>query len=531
MIHNHYLKIGRSAAATLLAFVMFLSSRGIAGENVVPAAIPPSGDARPPLNYNMGVATHFAHKTPWMKTWDAERHIPMIADLGVGWIRDEITWRDVEPRRGQYRISENTRKWIDIANAHGLKIIACFNNDNRENYEDRWDPVAYGRAAAWLAKELDGKIHAIEILNEPFGGYAKTFTGGKPHNWAGREPDGSVSPWIAHYAKLLNTAADAIKAANPRMTVIGLGNVMPQNYHHLEMGVSRNVDAITDHPYSFRSPPEIVPHPDNETYRKRVGFAVADASGTFASYVRMCLEKSRQHNGPSRYWITESGWTTYREGDPKKKPLYAGFSEAAQARYAQRRLVEGLAVGVEVNILYDFLDDYGRAGGGKGNPDVPGDPFDPEQNFGLVRQGDIPKPAYAAVQKVARATAGFRIGSPVRIKAFPFSDRSENKPRQWDGMEVLPALSRIMAYPFTDTEGRAVFAMWSAERVNDLNTRAADVEFAVAPGGFTVELTDLMTGEVSTPPVEDVGGRLALKRLAVPDYPILLRLIPAAASR
>lgn len=470
-------------------------------------------NVNPSLNYRMGVATHFCHKTGWMKSWDAEKYMPMIAELGVGWIRDEITWRSVEPSRGQYQISEHNRKWIDLANAHGLKVIAIF-ADRNSIHEDEWDPVAYARAAAWLAKELDGKIHAIEILNEPFG--SPHFTGGEPYNeWTGLDPKGQPAPWLARYVKLFNAAADAIKAANPRMTVIGLGNVTPQNYRQIAMGLSRSVDGITDHPYSFRSPPEVIPHRDTPAYRKQVGFPVADADGSFASYIRLYREHLKKHNGPSQIWLTESGWSTFREGDRNRTYMYSGFSESAQARYVQRRFIETLALDVAVNIHYDFLDDSGHQGG----------EFNAERYFGLVRADDSRKPAYLAVQNVARATRGFTPGNKMQARVFPFSDRAETKPRFWDG-EPLPALDRIMNYSFTDADGRAVFALWSAERPNDLNVRGADVEIPADPKKFTVEVIDLMTGQTRSPNIRTKGGFIMIEQMPIPDNPILLRLIP-----
>ncbi len=36
-----------------------------------------------------------------------------------------------------------------------------------ELYADPYDPAAYSRFAAWLAQKFAGKIHAIEICNEP----------------------------------------------------------------------------------------------------------------------------------------------------------------------------------------------------------------------------------------------------------------------------------------------------------------------------------------------------------------------------
>ncbi|MFA6961226.1 MAG: cellulase family glycosylhydrolase [Opitutaceae bacterium] len=477
-----------------------------------------AADSQPILNDHMGVATHFSHKTGWMNPWDASRHIPMIAEMGVGWIRDEIVWRDVEPVRGEYRISENTREWIELAHANGLKVIACF-ADHNPIYEDAWDAEAYARAAAWLAKELDGRIQAIEVLNEPFG--SVSFTGGPPHNnWTGLDPDRSLSPWLARYVKLLNTAAVAIKAANPRMKVIGLGGTTPQNYRQLAMGISIDVDGITDHPYSFRSPPEVIPHRDIPSYVEKVGFAVADSDGSFASFVGMYREELKKQHGPAQLWFTESGWSTFREGEKKRTFLYSGVNEAAQARYSQRRFMEALALGVTVNIQYDFLDDSGHTGGD----------FEAERFFGLVRADGSPKPAYHAVQSVARATIGFTSGCDIKAKVFPFSDRTEDRPRIWDG-DPLPALSRIMLYPFSDVAGRPVFAVWSAERPSDQSVRSADLEFAVDPGKFYVEATDLMTGEVSQPATKLLGGRLMVEQFAVPDYPVLIRLLPRVSGK
>lgn len=462
------------------------------------------------LNYRIGVATHFSHKTPWMHPWDAERHLPMIADLGVGWIRDEIVWREVEPTPGNYTLSEKSRRWIDLANSLGLKIIICFADRNLA-HKDPFDPEAYARAAAWLARELDGKIHAIEILNEPFGYYAAEYNEGhrKGGTWYGREKDGSVSPWMARYVRLLNTAADAIKAANPRIPVIGLGNTAPENYQQIAMGISRNVDGITDHPYSFRAPPEIIGHRDTPDYRRRVGFAVADAEGSFASLVRMYREHLKKHNGPDQLWFTEFGHTTYLEGDPQKKFLYAPVTESAQAKYLLRRYMESLALEIAVSIQYAFLDDQ-----------ISGGEFEAENGFGLIRNDDSPKPAYHAVRRLAHATRGFASGASVEIAVSPFSTRSE---------APQPALNRILSYPFTDTQGRTVFAIWSAERPSDLSPRSAKITITVDPKSCTLEVLDLMTGQVSAPAFSQDQGQMILNQFAVPDYPVLLRLLPVAA--
>ncbi|PAW79087.1 MAG: hypothetical protein B9S32_03790 [Verrucomicrobia bacterium Tous-C9LFEB] len=480
-----------------------------------------AADPVPLKNDRMGVVTHFCQKTRWMDNWDAERHIPMIADLGVGWIRENITPEEIEPERGVYRIPEKTWKWINLAQAHGLKIIVCFNGAT-SRYPDGYDPQVYAKAAAWLAVQLKDKVQVMEIVNEPFNWYADYYRQGKaksPGSWYGRQSDGSLEPWMARYVTLLNTTADAIKKANPSMTVIGIGSVMPQNYLMLEMGISKSVDGLTDHPYSFRSTPEITPHAGNPEYIKKVGFAVADADGSFASYVRRCREQMSKCNGPQQIWFTEFGYTTYREGHKSKKFMYSAVTEEAQAKYSLRRFMECLGLGVEVTVQYDFLEDELRGG-----------EFEAESRFGLVRNDGSLKPAYHAVRNLARSTADLRPGSSVKARVVPFSDRTEEHPRKWDG-GPLPALSRIMLYPFTNSHNEAVFAVWSAERPGDLNVRSADLEFAAPFNGTRVEVTDLMTGQTRVVKVDDMGGALALRQFPVPDYPVLLRFIPSEPSK
>lgn len=464
-------------------------------------------------NDRMGVATHFSRKVAWMSPWKPDPLIPQIAELGVGWIRDEILWPEVEPETGVYRIPEKTREWVDLANAHGLKIIACFAGQN-PLYEDRFDPDAYARAAAWLARELHGKIHAIEVLNEPMSYYAAYYGEGgmKGGNWWGLDDNGQTYPWVRRYVTLLNKSADAIKAANPAMPVVGLGSLSPINFHQLQLGISPNVDGITDHPYSFRTPPEVIHDIDTPAYRERHGFAVTDTQGTFTSLVSRYREFSRQHNGPRQLWLTEWGFTTFREGAEGKNYHYSAFSEEAQAKYILRRFVECLGLKIEVSILYGFMDDQ-REGGD----------FDCENGFGLIRKDQSRKPSFAAVQNVARHTIGFVRSDTLQVDIRPFSDRGEDRPPTWDGTP-LPALRQIRHYQFEDSRGRSVLALWSTERLNDLNVRAADVEIDGAPANVTVEMLDLYTDRTSTPRFTRENGKIRFSQLPVPAHPIFLTL-------
>ncbi|EIQ01194.1 hypothetical protein OpiT1DRAFT_05763 [Opitutaceae bacterium TAV1] len=466
-------------------------------------------------NDKMGVATHFARKVPWMEPWHPDSLMPQIVELGVGWIRDEIMWPEVEQQPGAYSIPPKTREWVDLANRHGLKVIACFAGQN-PLYKDGFDPDAYARAAGWLARELNGKIHAVEILNEPMSYYAAWYGEGgmKGGNWWGLDNAGKVYPWVHRYVTLLNKAAEAIKSANPDMPVIGLGSISPINFHQLALGISPYVDGITEHPYSFRTPPEVIPFPDTSEFRKRHGFSVADKNGSFTSLISRYREFSAQHHGPQQLWLTEWGYTTFREGGEGKNYLYSAFSEEAQAKYTLRRFVECLGLEIDVSILYAFMDDQ-RDGG----------EFDCENGFGLIRKDHSRKPAFSAVRNVARHTIGFVRRDTLRVSIRPISDRTEDRPPTWNGTP-LPALRQIRHYQFVDSRGCSVLALWSTERLNDLNVRAADVEIDGPSASVAVEILDLFTGQTTTPDVTRENGKVHFSKLPVPAHPILITVFP-----
>ncbi|MDP0496332.1 MAG: hypothetical protein Q7Q73_09005 [Verrucomicrobiota bacterium JB024] len=465
-------------------------------------------------NYKMGVATHFARKVDWMRPWEPSVLIPQIAELGVGWIRDEIMWYRVETKKGEYQVPAQTLEWLELANAHGLKVVACFAGEN-PLYDDHFDPEAYAKAAAWLAQELKGKVHAIEILNEPMSYYAAYYGEGgmRGGNWWGLDDAGDVYPWVRRYVRLLNASAEAIKTSNSDMPVIGLGAITPINFHMLQLGISPQVDGITIHPYSFRTPPEVIPWKPTPEFRQRHGFAVADSDSTFASMIDRYHEFSAQHGGPAQLWLTEWGYTTFREGATGKDYLYSGFSEEAQAKYTLRRFMECLALNIELSIQYAFMDDQHEGG-----------QLNCESGFGLIRADHSRKPAFEVVQRLARTTVDYIPDDSLGVVVRPFSDRSEDRPLSWEGAP-LPALQDIRHYQFLDAEGQSVIAIWSSERLSDLNVRATDIHISGVSPGVRVEAYDLYTGQaMALSGVQQDGDHVVLSAFPVPPYPVLITL-------
>jgi hypothetical protein len=285
----------------------------------------------PKRDDRIGVCTHFS------QNWSAEEVIPLIAKSGAGWIRDDFGWGGMESTPGNYHIPPKAKAWIQAAGKAGLKIdlILAYGNSA---YADHYDTAAYAKAAGWLARELSNEVQAIEILNEPNNfGFRDTYGG----QWNGNEPNGAVSPYLQKYVQLLNAAAKEIKLANPHMAVIGLGTPAPASFRMIALGLARQVDGLTDHPYS-KQLPEFVAYASTAYFLLRDGIATADANGTFASQVAMFRAQAKKFDATDKLWHTEWGYSTER-GKPDKP----GMSEETQAVYILRRILESEAIGVE----------------------------------------------------------------------------------------------------------------------------------------------------------------------------------------
>jgi hypothetical protein len=379
----------------------------------------------------VGVCTHFS------QNWSVTALMPLIAKSGVGWIRDDLSWADLERSPDQYQIPGKAKSWIQTARREGLRIDLVLTYGNPA-YPDKYDTAAYAKAAGWLARTLRNEVQAIEVLNEPNNfGFRDTYGGA----WNGNEANGAVSPYLRKYVDLFNAAVKEIKANNPDMLVIGLGTPPQASFRMMALGVSPEIDGITDHPYGGQLP-ELVPYAATPQMLKRDGIATANADGTFISQVEMFRTQARKYQLTEKLWHTEWGYSTVRSS-PKKK----GLSEEEQAVYLLRRLVESHGLGIEHTFIYDFKNE-------STNPDSEGD------NFGLLRNDLSVKPAYGALQRITRLLSGAPVaaasrqakmahgGSPDRLgdRCYTFATSSGKTTvvfwlaRQWDpGAEPISA--------------------------------------------------------------------------------------------
>ncbi len=338
--------------------------------------------ARATVAQALGIANQLA--------FDGKRaaQLDRIGALGLGLVRRDFLWQDLEPSPGQFDFAAEDAA-VDDSRARGITTIGIL------AYDTTWaaadgdvdtppDATKFAAFAEATAKHFAGRVDAWEIWNEPNVGY---------RFWKPRE-DGAA------YAKLLVAAHDAVKRGNPRAQVI-LGGL----FYHFEGVVTDAVtfledaftaeprlgnyfDALALHPYPHY-PPQASPE-SSDGREQPVGLMLARIRAELAYY-----------GAPRPIYVTEYGW-----------PVYGTVDEATQARFLVRGAVEAMAAGAERVCVYT-LDDGP-------NPTA----FPPEDAFGVYRSDGTPKPAAAALAKLVQTLGGMTFvadespGATMRRYAF-----------------------------------------------------------------------------------------------------------------
>jgi len=362
-------------------------------------------------------------------------------------------------------------------------------------------------------------VKVYELGNEPnnFGQWRQTYQhNGKDGNWNGWESDGTVSEWVKKHVEYTNAAADLIKAIAPEKTVIGLGSCAPTNFHALNVGLSKNLDGVVEHPYSFSLPPEKVPF--GKRLVKRDGIAVGDDEHTFRGLVESYHAWFEKTGTPRSLWVTEFGFTTFEMSDAKVKGLYVGFSEQAQALYLLRRFVESLALPVALSCQYDFLDDYAS------------NPATDEANFGILRGDYSRKPAYYVLQRMNSLLSGAEPDSGLKVKitkdALHRSMVRGELVKDWDDASI-DAANGIRAYAFRNSAApnERMVALWSMQPFSgEFNSRPVSFEID-GLGEFTQPpvAIDMISGASYDLPVKFENGKAIVTALPLEQTVLLLK--------
>jgi hypothetical protein len=246
-----------------------------------------------------------------------------VRALGTHWVRIFVSWRSLQPNPGPIAPSA-LAAYEQIFNelAPGTKVILDvfgtpkWETGSSDEHAPPANPHDYAIFVASLAQRFGGHVSAYEIWNEE-----------DESRWWSGGPDPTA------YARLLTATYPAVKAANPRATVV-LGGLTGNDYNFLEnvyqAGGKGSFDAVGVHtdtacnvlsPYSF--------------LRGVDGRLIPDS---FLAYRE--VHATMLANGDNKpIWMTELSWrttgATCNEGAwAGQKP--EGVSEEQQASFLRQ---------------------------------------------------------------------------------------------------------------------------------------------------------------------------------------------------
>jgi hypothetical protein len=327
--------------------------------------------------FTFGVVTHFAQSADRM-----DRQLNLVASAGIGSIRDEIYWSEVERFPGRLEMPPAWTRFVDGAVQRNIAplLVLDYGNDHYDGGDKpRSDAAIAGfvRFATFVARQFRGQVHMYEVWNE--------WAGPLGHTTAGRKAD---------YVQLLRRVAPALKEVDPSITVIADGILGDPPDKHIiadtvQSGILDLVDGIAPHPYVYNTGFDHTPDAWAERLERTETLLKAQAGK------------------PVPLYVTETGWPTVRDGIDRQRA----------ADYVTRMALLARTIPEVRGVWWYELSDSGE--------DVQND----QENFGLVDDALRPKPAYRAVEafmpwlKSPLASGeGAKTGPGIRVVRFGGAD-------------------------------------------------------------------------------------------------------------
>jgi hypothetical protein len=304
------------------------------------------------------------------------------ADLGVGWVRLFMNWKDIEPAKGQFNeafVVDYARE-VAAFRARGLKVLIVATSSppwasgSLSGIGAPLDPADYAAFLDHVVQGVPG-VSAWEVWNEADG---DIFWENGPNPPA--------------YAALLRAAYPVIKARDPSAIVLPTP-LIGADFDFLQAlydnGAQGYFDAVSVHTDNAC----LIAPPDS-FYREQDGRIGRFA---FTGYRELHYLMTQHGDGAKPIWMTELGWNTQstapnscRDGSEAGKKT-AGVSDAAQAKNltdAYRCLAADPFV--TVTMWFSLQDTPGS------------NHYD--GHLGLLRADGSAKPAYAAMKALRNGT-------------------------------------------------------------------------------------------------------------------------------
>ena len=261
--------------------------------------------------------------------------IVQAADLGVGWIKQQIDWNSIEYARGLYRWAEidhlvaqaqkrGLKIMFSVARAPGFSRPAPVEEDGPPS-----DFTIFRDFMHALSSRYKGRVAAYELWNEP----------NLKREWRGFDLSAEK------FVELIQRGAQGVREGDPNAIIIsgapavtgiddGVNAIDDRVYLRgmIAAGVGELVDAIGAHPYGAGNPPDeraADPTHKASSYNNHPSFFFLD---TIEDYHQILTEAGLSQ----LIWITEFGWPSvqnFSQVDTTGWEYAREVSETDQANY------------------------------------------------------------------------------------------------------------------------------------------------------------------------------------------------------
>ncbi|MGW2565741.1 cellulase family glycosylhydrolase [Streptomyces sp. NPDC001537] len=333
----------------------------------------------------------FGDTLTWMTDAKLAKAMDDAEELGVRWLRVDLSWRTIQPDSPSQYHWERFDRVVAAARAHGFQVLPTI------SYTPRWaaDPNCrstsqtcppagndrFAEFARQAAERYAPKgVHTWEIWNEP-----------------NIKPFWQTGPDAGRYAALLTKTAVAVRSADPHAFLLlgGLAAVdtipSKQYVSHKtflaelgRLGALKQVDAISYHPYTY----PLLPGTETAT-----GTRFEDIDRTKDNLVAI-LARYGERGMP--IWLTETGAPTWSQGKAADTPSARGVAHVTprlQAEIARDTVTAAAAVpSVDVVFWFSYQDVAPETATSRKS-----------QHYGLTYYDGRRKPSFDALEQAIRA--------------------------------------------------------------------------------------------------------------------------------
>lgn len=307
----------------------------------------------------------------WDHDWNAyhyagdkvDRTAALMEEAGVGFVRMDFLWSDIEPEKGKWEFAKYDRLvktlWKHHIKVAGLLAYNPLWSGSRWNHAP--DHTLYARYARRVVEHFNDRVRHWEIWNEP------------DHENYWRPQDE-----MASYVQLLRRVYPLLKEADPTCVVHigGMSRCLPASMKQIYTHGGQDFFDVTNiHPFSNPTMPDVM-----------------EGLWLLFQSVRKVMDAHGDQRKP--IWFSEVGCPGM--ADPQSTVdwwLGRNTNEAQQAEWVRKLYAEPLRwTGVE-KIFWTYFRDVHRRWG------------DGTDYFGLVRENFSKKPAFEAYQQAVKLSS------------------------------------------------------------------------------------------------------------------------------